>query len=354
MANQEHLAILKQGVEVWNQWRETYPEVFPELQKADLTGIQLAGANFAWTDFYKADLEGADLQATELSHSDFWHASIRNANVTGANLKYAYLNHTNAEGAVFKEVDFLRTVLTSSNFTNADFSGANLIFTDLREATFDRAKFGDTILGMVAFGDNDLSTLQGIETIKHIGPSYLSIDCLYRSGGNIPEIFLRGCGVPEDFISFARSLVVQPFELYSCFISHSTRDAKFVQRLYADLQNKGVRCWYAPEDLKIGDKFRQEIDRAIRLHDKLLLILSENSVQSAWVEEEVESALERERRDKREVLFPIRLDDAVMETEQAWAASLRRMRHIGDFTSWKQHDDYRRAFERLLRDLQVS
>src|SRR5213079_1416055 len=104
----------------------------------------------------------------------------------------------------------------------------------------------------------------------------------------------------------------------------------------------------------IGDPFRQRIDESIRLHDKLLLILSEHSVNSPWVQDEVEAALERERREKRLVLFPIRIDGAVMETEQAWAASIRRTRHIGDFTRWKKHDSYRKAFERLLRDLKAE
>lgn len=108
--------------------------------------------------------------------------------------------------------------------------------------------------------------------------------------------------------------------------------------MYADLQSKGVRCWFAPEDIKIGDKFRQRIDNAINLHDKLLVILSEESILSAWVEEEVEAAREREQREKRLVLFPVRIDDAVIASSQAWAASLRRMRHIGDFSKWKGHD----------------
>src|SRR5262249_4848568 len=125
-------------------------------------------------------------------------------------------------------------------------------------------------------------------------------------------------------------------------------------RLYADLQAKDVRCWFAPEDLKIGDKFRARIDESIRIHDKLLLVLSENSIQSPWVEKEVETAFEREHRENRIVLFPIRLDDAVMKTNQAWAADIRRTRHIGDFTKWKEHGEYAKAFNRLLRDLKAQ
>jgi TIR domain-containing protein len=125
-----------------------------------------------------------------------------------------------------------------------------------------------------------------------------------------------------------------------------------LERLHSDLQTKGVRCWYAPEDLKTGDKFRQRIDEAIRIYDKLLAVLSENSIESQRVEDEVEGALEKERQQNKLALFPVRLDDAVMNAGQAWAASLWRTRHIADFTNWETHDSYQNAFKRLLQDLQ--
>jgi hypothetical protein len=151
-----------------------------------------------------------------------------------------------------------------------------------------------------------------------------------------------------------RSPAANPIEFYSCFISYSSKDDDFARRLHADLQQANVRCWFAPEDLKIGDKFRTRIDESIRLYDKLMVVLTEHSIASAWVEDEVEAALEKERKSGKLVLFPIRLDDAVMETDQAWAASLRRTRHIGDFRNWKDHDAFKKAFGRLLRDLRNS
>ena len=194
-----------------------------------------------------------------------------------------------------------------------------------------------------------------MDTIPHSGPSSIGIDTVYRSGGNIPEVFLREAGVPEPFIVHMKSLVaaMSPIEFYSCFISYSSKDQEFAERLHADLRGKNVRCWFAPEDLKIGDKLRPAFDEAIRVHDKLMVLLSENSVGSPWVEKEVETAFEKERRQSRTVLFPIRLDDAVMETDQAWAADIRRGRHIGDFRDWKNHDSYKKAFDRLLRDLKA-
>ena len=52
--------------------------------------------------------------------------------------------------------------------------------------------------------------------------------------------------------------------------------------------------------------------------------------------------LERERREGRTVLFPIRLDEQVVETDEAWAADIRRTRHIGDFRGRQGHDAYAR------------
>src|SRR5262249_4045048 len=110
----------------------------------------------------------------------------------------------------------------------------------------------------------------------------------------------------------------------------------------------------APEELKIGDRFRHRIDESIRLHDKLLLVLSEHSVKSGWVQDEAEAAFERERTKKTSVLFPIRIDSSVMTASADWAADLRRTRHIGDFSRWKDHGAYSKALERLLRDLRAD
>jgi len=123
--------------------------------------------------------------------------------------------------------------------------------------------------------------------------------------------------VPEPFVVQTKALVaaMEPIQFYSCFLSYSSKDQEFAERLYADLQQKHVRCWFAPEDMKIGERIRPRIDEAIRVHDKLLLVLTESSMKSAWVEKEVETAFEKERKQSRTVLFPIRLDDAVMDVE---------------------------------------
>ena len=115
-----------------------------------------------------------------------------------------------------------------------------------------------------------------------------------------------------------------------------------------------MRCWFAPHDMKIGAKILDTLDEAIRLRDKVLLVLSEASIASDWVEDEVTRAFEEERQRGGVVLFPVRVDDTVLETKETWAAKLRRSRNIGDFRGWKDHDAYQKALERVLRDLRVE
>jgi hypothetical protein len=210
--------------------------------------------------------------------------------------------------------------LRRANLTRANIAGAGFTAVDLTDA----------IIGWTTFGDVDLRQVTGLEAVRHVGPSTIGIDTILRSAGAIPTSFLRSAGVPESFGVYMRSLVERPIEFYSCFISYSSKDHDFVERLRSDLQHNGVRCWFAPEDLKIGDPFRTRIDESIRFHDKLLLILTENSIASGWVQDEVEAALERERLERRMVLFPIRLDDSIMQTSQAWAASLPKTAYQPD------------------------
>jgi hypothetical protein len=352
MANEEHVALLKQGVHAWNAWREANPD--PPGIRIDLAGANLAGANLTKANLRKVSLVEADLTETDLTGADLRKADLRKADLRKANLTWA-----NLWGAELMEANLTRADLTSANFmgtdlTGADLTRANLNQADLTSAYLTHARLNEAAVAWTVFGRVDLSEATGLDSVKHGAPSSIGIDTIYLSGGNIPEIFLRGCGVPDTFIEYIRSLVGQAIQFYSCFISHSSKDEAFAKRLHADLQDEGVSCWFAPEDLRIGDRFRRRIEDEIRVHDKLLLVLSEHSVDSDWVETEVETALEKERQHKRDVLFPIRLDDAVKETSQAWARHIRRTRHIGDFRGWKDHDCYQGALTRLLRDLKAE
>lgn len=198
-------------------------------------------------------------------------------------------------------------------------------------------------------GDIDLKNTLGHETIQHRAASPTDIHTHYKS----KEIFLPGYDIPDSMIQYSNSLVGNPIEACSCFISHSSKDQEFADRLHNDLQVAGIRCWFAPRDLPIGAKTRSAIDEKIRTHDKFLLIISENSIESNWVEHEAEHALDLETERGKLMLFPVRLDNAIMASKAGWASNVKRQRNIGDFTKWKDSDAYKAAFIRLLRDLKT-
>jgi uncharacterized protein YjbI with pentapeptide repeats len=339
MANPEHLAILEKGVDAWNKWREENPDIRP-----DLSGLAIPNTDYHGINLSKSILRAANFYGINLYGSNLNNAFLGMIRLGGANLCYANLLRADLCIADLRGTNFSNANLSEANCSGCHFDGAIV-----RGTNFHKAIFKYTILANIDFNLNN-----SIQDVVHEGPSTIGLDTFYRSQGNIPEAFLRGCGVPDQMIEYARSLTATPFQYYSCFISYSHSDEEFAKRLWEGLQANNVRCWLASEDMKIGDKIRPTIDESIQIHDKLLLILSEHSVQSDWVEHEVEHALDRERIEKKNILFPVRLDQAVMDRNTGWAGNVKRLRHIGDFSRWKEHDAYKKSFDRLLRDLKAG
>ena len=234
MANQEQLDILKQGVQEWNKWRVKNSDVQIDLSRSDLRGV-----NVSYAELRDANLSYAHLGSANLSRANLC-VILRNAKLINANLSYADLS-----SAILTGADLGLTELNGTDLSHVHLSGANL--------------------GYTVFGDVDLSTVKGLERVYYRGPSVIGIGTIYRSHGKIPETFLREAGVPDSFINYMRSLVGNHIDYYSCFISYSSKDEALAKRLYANLQSNHVRCWFAPEDLKIGDRIRTGIDEAFTI-----------------------------------------------------------------------------------------
>ena len=125
MANQEHLDILKQGVEAWNQWRKEHPEIWPDLEGANLSGADLTNAYLTNTYLEGANLSGADLTNADLTNADLSRANLSGADLSGANLSRANLSRANLSGAN----------LSGANLSGADLGRAILVGTNLSGAT---------------------------------------------------------------------------------------------------------------------------------------------------------------------------------------------------------------------------
>jgi uncharacterized protein YjbI with pentapeptide repeats len=394
MANPVHLGVLRRGVEAWNRWRVLEHLVRPDLRGADLHSanlvhVNLSEANLRGADLHEVDLRRADLTRADLSEANLVRSDLSGADLAGANLQGADLYRADLIRAQLLEVDLFEVHLHGANLAQADLSQANLAGADLHEAILKGADltgadlrgaalsqadlreailikadvtkadlrgidFSDGSTGWTMFGDVDLGSARGLDTVTHSGPSTIGIDTIYRSDCNIPEAFLRGAGVPEGLITYVCSLAGQTSRFHSHFISYSNADQGFAQRLHADLRRKNVRCWLIPKETKTGDRIRTGIDESVRLYDKLLLVLSEHSLASDWLEQETRSALVKEHSTGQRVLFPIRVDDAAAGMESGWAQEFANTRHIADFRQWQQQDAYQEAFGRLLRDLETD
>ena len=288
-----------------------------DLSRANLTGARLRGATLAGADLTGADLQGVDLGGVDLTATNLSHADLSRTRLAGASLKEASVRGTN-----------------------------------LRSTDLDEAQLGDT-----TFADCDLTEASGLASCHHHGPSSLDHRTIAKSG-DLPLAFLRGVGLPDWLIETYRGYLASPIQVYSCCISYATADDLFAKRLHADLQDHGVRCWFAGEDLKIpegqlGYDHHQAIDNEIRRRHKLLIALSETSITRPWVKWEVEEALDEEQRRGKPILFPIRLDDAILGATTGWATDVKR-RFIGDFSAWETPAAYQEAFDRLLRDLKAE
>lgn len=388
MAIQEQLDNLKQSVDVWNKWRkDNHPEkvdlVDADLSRLNLVGANLIGANLLRAnlngtdlrsaEFYMANLENASLVEADLDSADLQSVNLRNANLLDADLSKVNLNGADLTGANLINVDLSNANLYNSIFTNASLFGADLggtrfDLTNLLGATFTKSVFGRTIIGAV-----DLSKTIGLEETNHSEASILSASAMQISRGMVSEKFLRGCGLSDwevesaklyrpDFSNEEINKVLykiydlrgqQPLQISPLFISYSHGDNAFVDKLEEFLNDKGIRFWRDIHDATSG-RLEKQIDRAIRQNPTVVLILSENSIKSDWVQHEAHKARELEKETGRDVLCPVALDDSWKNS--SWPQRIMEQvkeYNILDFSKWHDDEKFNNTFKKLIGGLNL-
>jgi len=94
-----------------------------------------------------------------------------------------------------------------------------------------------------------------------------------------------------DFIGFLFEL---PPNRPQVFISHNSKDKPMARQLARDLKRRGVPVWIDEAEIKLGDSLLTKIQEGIDLVDYLVVLISRNSISSAWVNKEVEIAMTKE------------------------------------------------------------
>jgi len=200
MANEEHVALLRQGVARWNEWRKQNFLVAPNFRKANITE-----ANLPWANLRGADLTRADLTEANLSRANLSRANLGWANLTGANLDSAHLYET-------------------------------------------------------VFVNTNLGDARGLDHCRHEGPSTIDHRTLTISGP-LPLPFLRGCGLPDQLIDYLPSLLNQAIQFYSCFLSYSTEDQVFANGFMPTCKTRGSAAGLRRTTFRAARRFTNRLTK---------------------------------------------------------------------------------------------
>lgn len=329
----------EQGVRLLNLLRRRFPDLRLKLAGADLRGAPepWAGDLHAQILFdydFMQQRKPRDLSGADLSRSRFDEAIMRGVTLSGASFENSSLVDADLSGADVRGTSFRGAFLNGVNFTRAKLEGAD----------FAGAELARTLLT-----DVDLSEVKGLDEVHHMAASEISFSTLVASQFKLTPTFLHRAGVSRGLIQdLARGKRLSK-KYQTCFLSYSSKDGEFAARLYESLRRAGVRVFWDHFDVVPGEYLEDQIAEAIREHDRLLVVLSEHSMASAWVKREIELAWYR----KRESLLPVRLcpiEDVRRWTEQhEGLPDLAELFPVLDFSGWEAGEKYEHSLSLLLK-----
>lgn len=171
MADPKLVKILWQGSEVWNSWRKKQlASLLIDLSNARLIDTNLSNANLSLADLSGAKMSNTDLSGTILIEANLSGADLRGANLFGADLNYANLSGT----------------------------------------TLQKARVWHTI-----FASIDLREVKGLVEMIYEGPCRVELHTVLLPQDGSALHFLRGCGVPDEWIEDYRVRMMHPIQYYS-------------------------------------------------------------------------------------------------------------------------------------------
>lgn len=375
-----------------------------KLTKVKLLDLIKKGeTTFSGADFSGENLDGLEIDGSSLlfSYANFKGASLRGAkirqlNLLGSNFQEADLSGSTFELCMMIAVDFYQATCKGTNFFGGTFEDSCLVSTDFSYSNLLNVDFQNSLVGYTDFRGTSIGFLRNFDKVKmaevpqemksQISSKYVPVHIdmqtikltaemqrkIHESEGlegvaatpnqHITSFFEKN-GVDSAFINAYRSLYSRREEkTQSVFISYSTSDQSFADWLYKELRNKEVKVWYAPKDMVGGKTIHDQVRAAIQSYDRVLLVLSDNSIKSKWVMTEISHAYSREKNRNEKVLFPISIVN--YDTLQKWElfdsdeghdlAKYIRSYFVPDFTLWQRGENISQEVTKLIQALTLD
>lgn len=334
-----------------------------DLQKRNLQKADFSRRDVSDVDFRGADLSGAVFDTVEGRRTSFAGAKMVSARFSGCQFGAVDFEGGRLEGSKWHETSAYNTNFSACDFRRSDLNGVHAEVCLFHGATFEDASFA-RLSFVQCLG---LHETIGLVSVFHRAPSAFDNATLRDSCAGLPEAFLLNAGFSIEEVQTLQGMYRSGIRFYSCFISYTEVDKDLAFRLHTDLIANGVSCWQDEHNLKGGDFWRRQINEALRIYDKVLVICSEASLQRPEVVEEILQEIEQERVTNSKKLFPIRVDEYIF-TESAveavkklpprqqredWLSYLRNY-HVPDFSGWRDYTSYMECLNKLLRDLKAT
>ncbi len=378
MADEEVVEIVRKGRRAVARWRRDNPNLVLELVDVDLSGLDLAGVNFRRSQLIGVDFSGARLNDANLSGADLTRANLTavefsRANLSGARLFGATLREVRGTGVnlsrcILQGADLTDAILSATSLVDADLresdlSGAELIEVNLTNADLDRTNLERVRCGWLTWNNVDLSRTVGLDSLTHLGPGSIGLDTLERSGGLIPDVFLRGNGISQEWLESYRAIEEPGPASDASFIGYGEQEEPFAAKLHNTLQKQGVRCWLDPrraaDDAGVTGRVP---DRGIRIWDRVLVCATRATLSAEWMGPLIESVYRREDAVKQQsgdtiqLMWPLNLDGFLFSGSWKHAAATDVAgRVLADFTGWRRnktkfHAELKLLIERLKQE----
>lgn len=288
------------------------------LRKAKMEHVQILNSNinnaklssalltFAIIDncsFLRADLESCIAISSKFHKCDLTEANIDRANFSGSQIQGAILKHTSGKQALFVQANLEKAQLEEGNFCQAVFDNANLCSANLKAARFQNASFTNADLQGIEVNETDLrqADLRGADLINvslHMANCYQTK--IFQEDMRYANIFMKQA--KDESFSIIRKNKVR------VFISYSHADSSFAVRLEKALKKRSVDVWIDRKEILVGESLIGRIREGIDSSKFVCAVLSQQSLQSQWVKNELDIAMNQQIESGSVKVFPLVLE----------------------------------------------